>query len=212
MSALVEAQLELGDEWRSLEIPRSVRKLEWSEEIHALNSVEKERWAVNTIRGALLSYLPGAYVVHRGDLSYTVEGDRSFQIVGDLDVEWNGRAPLVEAKGFLPRVGHKRIAEYGPDQGLDFYQRELYLEAQRRSGRPFYVVWAWRSKEDRSPQIAGKRVDLLAWPPDGESLNRLRNVKGAKMAYWALRGLWTLEEIAADIHLWDGAPFQETLL
>jgi hypothetical protein len=184
----------------------------WPEQMDGWSSTDKERWGVIMAKRALFEHMDGARVIHRGDSPVWLNTyDQSCPIVGDLDVAWGGRSPLVEVKAFLPACRLKALRG-APAQGLDFPQRQDYLNEQNRTGRPFYVLWVWPDQEDFSVVARGERVDLLPWPAHAESLNRLRNVKGAKMVYWEISTLRTVSELVADIESWGGAPFQETLL
>ncbi len=203
----------LYDDWKLAPLERPER-LEWSAEAVAYfdshpegTTRAKEQWAVRRIGNAIHSAMDGAHLIHRGDVRVSDSPyDFSFPIVGDLEVAWEGRSARFESKGFLPRVAHRRFREYGADQGLDWPQRELYLNEMKLSGLPFYVCWAWDSGD--GVQICGQRVDLLSWPPHNESVNRLRDRPGAKMAYWSLASMMDMAEIAGDLRSWNGAPFQ----
>jgi len=193
----------LRDEFSPIEVS-------WPEEMKEWTSTDKARWGVLMVKRALLGDLDGARLIHRGDCPVWVSpSDQSIPLVGDLDLAWEGRSPLLEVKAFLPACRLKALRG-APAQGLDWPQRQDYLNEQTRTGRPFYVLWVW-PEPDNSVVIRGERVDLLSWPPHAESLNRLRNVKGAKMAYWRVDSLSTVSEIAEDIESWNGAPFQLAL-
>ncbi len=172
---------------------------------------EKERWGVLTARRAIFEAMPGARVLHRGDaVVWEEHGDGSILVQGDIDVAWEGRSPIFEVKTYAPAT-RLRQGRAPASQGLDWSRYRDYLNEQERSGRPFYVVWVWPDVETRTRVVRGKRIDTLSWPPQEESLNRLRNVKGAKMAYWYIDQLWTMREIASDVEAWGGAPYQSEL-
>lgn len=210
-------QQPLYDSWKLRPLERTA-KLTWAPTVQQYfdeypegTTRAKEQWAVRQIGNAIHERMDGAHVIHRGDVRVSDSPyDFSFPIVGDLEIAWDGRSARIESKGFLPRVAHRYFNEYGPDQGLDWPQRSLYLNEMKRSGLPFYVCWAWDSGD--GTQIAGQRVDLLDWPPHNESLNRKRDRPGAKMAYWALSSMLDISGIAADLRRWNGAPFQPQLL
>ncbi len=195
----------LSDVWTPSEF-------EWPAEMAEFDTTDKERWGVLTIKRAIFEQMPGARVSHRGDsVVWEEHGDASILLQGDIDVAWEGRSPIVESKMYAPAI-RLRGGRAPACQGLDWPRRQDYLNEQERTGRPFYVVWVWPDVASRTRIVRGKRVDLLSWPPDEESLNRRRNVKGAKMAFWYVDGLWTMRQIARDIESWSGAPFQQQLV
>lgn len=200
----------LYDDWRLIPDGPKAR-LEWDPSVPTGSSREKEMWGVRELFKAIFAAMDGAHILHRGDARVSTSPyDQSHMIVGDLQVSWEGKTALFDAKAYLPRVAHKRFREYGPDQGLDWPNIADYRNESARTGMPFYVVWVWNGGE--GVRLLGERIDLLPWPPHNEALNRLRNVKGAKTAYWACRSLRTVPELAADLSRWNGAPFQPTLL
>lgn len=207
------AQDRLFDAWHisGLWEPRSYS---WKDvaEADGFSSVDKERWGVLMAKRALFEVLDGARVVHRGDAPVWDDGGLGgFCVQGDLDVAWEGRSPIFEVKAYLPAV-RLRGGRAPACQGLDWPKRQDYLNEQRRSGRPFYVLWVWPDPDAKSVAVLGKRVDLLEWPPPETSLNRRRGVKGMRMAYWYLDSLWDIQRLAEDVDAWSGAPFQPSLV
>jgi hypothetical protein len=201
---------------------RTTAKLEWHPNVFtdpaAKNRTEQiERWAVELITSHLESLLDGAQVLHRGDLDVRTRNRPLFKVVGDLDVSWEGRSGIFESHGYMPRIGARHRIW---DQGLNVGADENYLAEQRRSGRPFYVIWAWWATDDLHPRvtgnpgadllgpgyrIAGKRVDQLGRPHDS-------SLGAGLKSYWPLSELWTLEKVADDFRSWNGMPYQESLL
>ena len=174
----------------------------------------KERWAVNVISSRLLALLDGARIIHRGDCDVVENQRPSFKIVGDLDVSWQGRSGVFESHAYMPRIAlRSRIW----DNGLDLPMQGDYLNEQIRSGRPFYVIWAWWATDDLHPRVIGqpgadligpgirvmgKRVDLLGRPHESSP----------GKSYWPLSELWPLEKVAEDFRRWSGLPRHEALL
>jgi hypothetical protein len=172
----------------------------------------KELWGVSVITSHLEMLLDGAQLIHRGDCDVIQTGRPPFKIVGDIEGSWEGRTGIFESHAYMPRIG---AAVW--DNGLDVGMYSNYLNHQRRSGLPFYVIWAWWATDDLYPgvpetfgsellgpgiRILGKRVDQLG---------RYHAASPGK-EYWPLSELWTLEKIAEDFRNWSGFPRQEALL
>lgn len=197
----------LTDAW----IPRV---LKWPQEMEDYSSTDKERWGVLLVKRAIFEQMEGARMIHRGDAPvWGPYGDCSYLIQGDLDVAWEGRSPIFEVKTYLPAV-RLRGGRAPACQGLDFPRRQDYLNEQKISGRPFYVLWVWADPDIRHVIVRGKRVDLLEWPAPESSANRLsdRSKPIRRMVYWPIDSLDTVAQIAADVEKWNGQPFQEALL
>lgn len=207
----IEWPEQLFDNWK-LRLGEYDRKppVEWPERMKDLTTRDKELFGYAQTRNSLFTLCDGARITYRGDsIVWQTNADASVPVVGDLDVSYRGRSPIFEVKAFLPAWKLKAMNGHLA-QGLDWPQRQDYLNEQTRTGRPFYVFWVWPISDTKCDG-RGQRVDLLDWPPHAESLNRLRNVKGAKMAYWGVDTLRTLPELVDDFQTWAGWHYQETL-
>lgn len=205
-------QDKLFDAWYLTSDWQVPEKLEWPEEMDGWPSLEKSRWGVLMVKRAIFAHMDGAIVIHRGDAPvWTSTSDGSYRIQGDVEVEWEGRSPIFEVKTQLPAL-RIRGGRAPACQGIDDYMRFDYLNEQKRSGRPLYVVFAWPDVERRSVVLVGERIDRLDWPPHEDSLNRNRGRASTKMAYWYVDRLSSFSELVADVEAWSGEPFQLSLV
>ncbi len=185
-------------------------ELEWPEEMSGWSSRQKELWGVQQAMRAIWTVMEGATIIHRGD-SPVWRGDLSdcsYKIVGDLDVSYEGKSPIFEVKAYLPSVkAHFEQKLLPPCQGLDKPNISLYLNEQKRTGRPFYVLWVWANETKKSVSVRGERIDLL--PRPGYPIWKQRKIL---QEYWIIEHLRSIGEIAEDIAVWDGSPFQLALV
>lgn len=202
------ARAKLFDAWYLSDEFEPPQRKEWPVEMAGWSSTEKSRWGVLMAKRAIQEHLDGAVIIHRGDCVAWKDGDGSYFIQGDLDVEWEGRAPLFEIKSQLPALQFHQEGKLQPAvQGLDVPNIQDYRNVQRRSGRPFYVLFVWPDLDEQKIYVLGDRLDLLRWPP----MWGLKNRK-TKQGYWHVSELRSVRELAEDVESWSGAPYQEVLL
>ena len=201
-----EEHAKLFDQWNLAEDwSHPTNELDWPEEMRGWLPLEKSRVGVVRVRNEIAKAMDGAIVIHRGDCVAWKDGDGSYKIQGDLDVEWGGRSPIFEVKCQMVRCYPQ---DDGPCQGLDDPNFVDYGNVARRSGRPFYVLFVWPDRERRVWVIRGGRIDVLARTIDFEGVKNRR----MRQQYWYVEKLKTLREIVADVEHWNGAPYQEALL